>query len=216
MTPKTLLVVFIFITFVLLTGCTSVPVTTPETPTPTSVATIVETIIETPMFTVGPTPTPEEDLSRCYWHNTTDYPDYCYERFYWVRPTYSPPGSGYTAKVWRNSGCVDLNRTSGLCEGWGSGEWYALFLHNLTAVRNVTGVNNTEMVASVVYYNKTYDLNAINGDLTFSEFIDEYWDGTYPSFANRTEWENLKNESFEEDKNVSIPIVYETFNPEGF
>ena len=208
MTLKTLFVILIFITFVLLSGCTSVPVTAPETPFPTSVATIAETISDTPVFTVGPTPTPAEDLDRCYWHNTTEYPTYCYDRMYWVRPTYSPVGSGYTAKIWKNDSCISLNRSSGYCNDWGDGSYVEIFMKNLTIVRNLSGVNVTEAISAASYYNRTFDLNVINGE-DFDSFINIYWDGSYPGTKYDTK-------NFEPDPNVVIPVVNGTFNPEGF
>jgi hypothetical protein len=208
---KILYVISIFIVFILIAGCTSVQPTVIETatPTPTQTSLVVVESNETPVYTVGPTPTTTEDLSRCYWHNTTEYPQYCYDRFYWVRPTYSPPGSGYTAKVWRNDSCTDLNRTSGECREWGDNTYVALFLHNLTIVRNVTGINNTELVAAVTYYNKTYDLNVINNVLSFSDFVNKYWDGTYPS-------KKYDTILFEPDQSVIIPIVNGSFNVDAF
>jgi hypothetical protein len=146
-------------------------------------------------------------MDRCYWRNTTEYPDFCYDKLYWVRPTITPEGMGYTARVWQNTGCVNLNRSSGECEGWGDNSYTALFLHNLTVVRNVTGVNNTELVAAVTYYNKTYDLNVINGE-TFDLFISRYWDGTYPV-------ERYSTELFAPDPSVTV-VPVGTFNPNGF
>lgn len=200
------IIILVVIGLVSICGC-SQPAPTVET-IPTTVVTESIVVIETPNYTVGPTPTPTNDISRCYWHNTTEYPDYCYDYLYWVRPTYSPPGMGYTAKVWRNSGCIDLNRTSGLCEKWGDNSYTALFLRNLTVVRNLTSIGNNEMVAAVVYYNKTYDLNVINDKLSFSEFIDEYWDGTYPT-------QPYDKSLFGPDLNVTI-VPVDTFNVNGF
>jgi hypothetical protein len=195
------------ILFILICGCSSnqsdvETETTIVTPTPVAVT-------ATWIQTVGPTPTPTDDISRCYWHNTTEYPDYCYDYFYWVRPIYSPVGSGYTARVWKNDSCVDLNRTSGVCESWGDGSYVEIFMHNQTIVRNLTGINATEVVAATVYYNKTFDLNTVNDDLSFSEFINKYWDGTYPSVKYNTDL-------FAPDPSVVIPVVNGTFNPDGF
>lgn len=192
--------------FILICGCSSEQSvveteTTITTPTPVAVT-------ATWIQTVGPTPTPTNNLDVCYFKNTSDYPNYCYDYFYWIRPTYAPPGYGYTARVWRNSGCVDLNRTSGECEGWGDNSFTVLFLHNLTIVRNMTSVNNTEMIAAVVYYNKTYDLNTINDDLSFSSFIDKYWDGTYPGIKYDTSL-------FAPDPSVKI-VTVDTFNTDAW
>jgi hypothetical protein len=94
--------------------------------------------------------------------------------------------------------------TSKECEAWGDDSWSVLFLHNLTPVRNLTGINMSEVVAATTYYNNTFDLNKINS-IDFSDFIKTYWDGTYPATPY-----NKKN--FEPDMNVSIPVVEEAFN----
>lgn len=197
----------LLVAFILICGCSSeqpVVETTTTIVTPTPVA-----VTATWIQTVGPTPTPTNNIAECYNHSITTYPEFCYDLLYWVRPTHSPRGAGYSAKIWRNDSCVDLNRTSGECRVWGDDSYTALFLHNLTIVKNITSINNTEMVAAVVYYNKTYDLNIINNDLTFSDFIEKYWDGTYPSIKYDT---NL----FAPDPSVSVPVVNGTFNPDGF
>jgi hypothetical protein len=202
------IIILIVIGLVLICGC-SQPVPTVET-IPTTVVTESIVVIETPNYTVGPTPTPTNDISRCYWHNTTEYPDYCYDRLYWVRPTYSPPGMGYTAKVWRNSGCANLNRTSGMCEEWGNDLFTVIFLHNQTIVKNITSVENTELIAAVTYYNRSFDLNTVNDVLSFDQFINTYWDKTYPST-------NYNASLFIPDEtNVIIPVVNGTFNPDAY
>jgi len=193
--------------FILICGCSSNQSEVVETNvtivTPTPVA-----VTLTWIQTVGPTPTPTNDISRCYWHNTTEYPLYCYDQLYWVHPTYSPRGSGYSAKIWKNDSCVDLNRTSGECRQWGDDSYTAIFMKNQTIVRNLTGITATEVVAAGSYYNKSYDLNEIDGE-SFDFFINKYWDGTYP--------ENKFNTSdFAPNPNVVVPIVNGTFNVDGF
>ena len=196
----------LLVVFILICGCSSVQPTVVETNvtivTPTPVA-----VTETWIQTVGPTPTPTNDIAECYNHSVTTYPKFCYDLLYWVRPTYSPYGMGYTAKVWRNEGCTNFNRTSGLCEEWGDNTFIVLFMRNLTIVKNLTSINNTELMSSVVYYNKTFNLNMINGK-SFDSFIDEYWDKTYPQ-------EKYNTSEFKPDLNVTaVPI--DTFNPDGF
>lgn len=197
-------------------GCTSttneVPQTTSPTPTP-AVITQVITAVET---TITPTPTPEptNDARVCYDRNLTTYPQYCYDMFYWVKPTTTPVDAGYQARVWKNDSCVKFNITSQLCEEYGDGSYTVLALHNLTQVRNVSGINNTEAVAMVTYYNKTFDLNRVayptaKEYLDFGGFIDAVWDGTYPATKYDTSL-------FAPDPNVVIPVVNGTFNPEGF
>lgn len=196
---------------ILLCGCSSnqPEVVEMETTSTTIIPTPVAVTTATWIQTVGPTPTPTNDVRECYNHSVTEYPDYCYDYFYWVKPTPTPPvGTGYTARVWRNSGCVNLNKTSGICEEWGDDLYTVLFLRNLTIVKNITSINNTELVASVVYYNKTHDLNTVNDDLTFSDFINMYWDGTYPG-------EKYNTSEFKPNVNVTI-VPVDTFNPDGF
>lgn len=195
-------------------GCTStineVPQTTVSTPTP-AVITQVITAVET---TITPTPTPTNDARVCYDRNLTTYPDYCYEMFYWVRPTTTPVDAGYQARVWKNDSCVKFNITSWLCEEYGDGSYTVLALHNLTQVRNVSGINATEAVAMVTYYNKTFDLNRVSYPtakeyLDFSGFINAVWDGTYPATKYDTSL-------FAPDPSVVIPVANGTFNPDGF
>lgn len=197
----------LLLVFILICGCSSEQSTVVEpnntitTPTPVAVtATWIQT-------TVGPTPTPTDNMDVCYFKNVTDYPQYCYDHFYWVRPTYSPPGAGYSARVWRNDGCINLNRTSGLCEGWGNGLYTEIFMKNRTIVRNLSGIELLEVISAASYYNRTFDLNTINGG-TFSEFIDKYWDGTYPSVKYDTDL-------FTPDLNTTI-VPVDTFDPYGF
>ena len=213
MSVKTLYAIsifIIFIIFILIAGCTSVQPTVVETttPTPTQTSVVVVESNETPIYTVGPTPTTTEDLSRCYWKNTTDYPEICYSYFYWVRPTYSPTGSGYSAKVWQISGCVDLNQSSGYCNTWGDNSFTIIFMKNQTIVRNLSNINVTEVVSAAAYYNRSFNLNMINGG-DFNSFVDKYWDGSYPSVKYDTT-------EFAPDPNIIIPVVNGTFNPEGF
>lgn len=193
--------------FILICGCSSNQSEVVETNvtivTPTPVA-----VTLTWIQTVGPTPTPTNDISRCYWHNTTEYPSYCYDRLYWVKPTPTVRGMGYTAKVWQNNGCIQFNKTSWECERWGDDLWTVLFMKNLTIVKNLSSINNTELVSAVVFYNKSFDLNVINDDLTFSEFIDEYWDGTYPT-------QPYDKSLFSPDSDVTI-VPIDTFNTDGF
>ena len=193
-------------------GCTSTTpvdkvISTPtivfETPTPAVITQITT-----------PTPTQTNDARVCYYRNLTTYPDYCYEMFYWVKPTTTPVDAGYQARVWKNDSCVRFNITSWLCEEYGDGSYTVLALHNLTQVRNVSGINNTEAVAMVTYYNKTFDLNRIEYPvikkyIDFQEFINEVWDGTYPATKYDTSL-------FAPDPNVVIPVVNGTFNPDGF
>jgi hypothetical protein len=160
------------------------------------------------IFTISSTPVPTNNLDVCHWTNISDYPKYCYDYFYWVRPTYSPPGSGYSARVWKNDSCVDLNRSSGYCNIWGDGSYVEIFMKNQTIVRNLSNINVTEVVSAAAYYNRTFDLNIINsGD--FDSFIKAYWDGSYPSVKYDTT-------EFAPDLNVVIPIVNGSFNPDGF
>ena len=193
-------------------GCTSSPSVDKVISTPT-------TVFETPTPAVitqitTPTPTPTNDARVCYDRNITTYPDYCYEMFYWVRPTYMPVDAGYQARVWKNDSCVKFNITSQLCEEYGDGSYTVLALHNLTQVRNVSGINNTEAVAMVTYYNKTFDLNRVSYPtakeyLDFGGFIDAVWDGTYPATKYDTSL-------FAPDPSVVIPVVNGTFNLDGF
>lgn len=198
----------LLVVFILICGCSSAPVDTVVEPTPTIEVPTPITVTPTWIQTVGPTPTPTNDIAECYNRSIVIYPEYCYDVLYWVRPTYSPRGMGYTAKVWKNDGCINLNKTSGLCEGWGDNTYTVIFMKNQTIVRNLSGVNATEVVASMTYYNKSFDLNAVNGDLSFSEFIEEYWDGTYPG-------EKYNKTLFEPDLSVTI-VPVDTFNPDGF
>src|SRR5208282_1478403 len=163
--------------FILFTGCAQTTPVVETTPTPVAVTqTYIET--QTPTETVGSVPT--NDMGACFNRSDSSYPDYCADYYYWVKPTTTPVGMGYTAKVWRNSSCVDLNRTSGECEGWGDDSYVATFLHNLTIVRNLTSVNMSEVIASLSYYNTSYNLNVVNG-VSFDNYISTHWDGTYPS-----------------------------------
>lgn len=194
--------------FILICGCSSNQSEVVETNvtivTPTPVA-----VTLTWIQTVGPTPTPTNDVRECYNRSLAEPPEFCYDLMYWVRPTPTPPkGYGYTARVWQNSGCMNLNKTSGICEEWGDDLYNVLFLRNLTIVRNLDSINNTELVASVTYYNKSFDLNTINEDLSFSDFIDEYWDGTYPE-------NKYDNSKFKPNVNVTV-VPVDTFNPDGF
>jgi hypothetical protein len=191
---------------VVLCGCTSVEPTLAITTLPTPVTVTATYIVtDTPTETPGPAPTPNYD--SCFDKNITT-PYYCYDRYYWVRPIVTPAGMGYTAKVWKNDSCVDLNRTSGECEGWGDNTWVTLFLHNLTVVKNLTSINNTEMVAAVTYYNQSFDLNVINDHLAFSDFINIYCDKTYPS-------QPYDKNLFAPETNV-IVVPIDTFNPDAF
>jgi hypothetical protein len=191
---------------VIICGCSqSAP--TVET-IPTTVVTESIVVTETINYTVGPTPTPTNDVSECYNKSLKEPPLFCYDYLYWVKPTPTVGGMGYTAKVWQNNGCIKFNKTSLECEGWGDNTWVVLFLHNLTVVRNLSSVNNTEMVSAVVFYNKSFDLNVINDDLTFSDFIYKYWDKTYPT-------QPYDKSLFAPDPDVTI-VPIETFNPDGF
>ena len=193
-------------------GCTSTtpvdkvistPTTVFETPTPAVITQITT-----------PTPTPTNDINLCYNRTLAEYPQYCYDMFYWVRPTTTPIDAGYQACVWKNDSCVKFNITSQLCEEYGDGSYTVLALHNLTQVRNVSGINNTEAVAMVTYYNKTFELNRVSYPtakeyLDFSGFIDAVWDGTYPATKYDTSL-------FAPDPSVVIPVVNGTFNLDGF
>lgn len=198
----------LLVVFILICGCSSAPeaVVEPDvtivTPTPVAVT-------PTWIQTVGHTPTPTNDVRECYNRSLAEPPQFCYDLLYWVKPTPIPPvGTGYTARVWRNSGCVDLNRTSGICEEWGNDLYNVLFLRNLTIVNNLTSINNTELVSAVTYYNRSFDLNVVNDDLTFSDFIEKYWDGTYPE-------NKYNNSEFKPNTNVTV-VPIDTFNPDGF
>ncbi len=199
-------VIIPLVLFILICGCSSNQPTVAETNvtivTPTPVA-----VTLTWIQTVGPTPTPTNDISRCYWHNTTEYPLYCYDRLYWVKPTPTVQGMGYTAKIWQNNECVNFNKTSGLCEGWGDNTYTIIFMKNQTVVRNLSGVNVTEVIASASFFNRSFNLNEINS-LDFSSFINSYWDGTYPIVKYNTDL-------FEPDLNVTV-VPIDTFNPYGF
>lgn len=196
----------LLVVFILICGCSSnQPVVETETTivTPTPVA-----VTATWIQTVGPTPTPTNDIAECYNHSVTTYPEFCYDLLYWVRPTHSPRGAGYSARIWKNDGCINLNRTSGICEGWGDNSYTIIFMNNQTIVRNLSGIEITEAISAAAYYNRSYDLNTIN-DKDFDWFISKYWDGTYPSVKYDT---NL----FAPDPSVEIPVVNGTFNPDGF
>jgi hypothetical protein len=189
--------------FILFCGCTQPAPNVEVVPTP---VTVVPTfLINTPIETVGPTPTQNYDI--CFDKNITT-PDFCYDHYYWVRPTVAPVGMGYTARVWQNNSCVYRNKTSEECEGWGDDSWTVLFMKNLTIVKNLSSINNTELVSAVVFYNKSFDLNVINDDLTFSDFINKYWDKTYPT-------QPYDKSLFAPDPNVTI-VPIDTFNPDGF
>lgn len=200
-------VIIPLVLFILICGCSSNQPTVAETNvtivTPTPVA-----VTLTWIQTVGPTPTPTNDVRECYNRSLVEPPQFCYDYLYWVKPTPTVQGMGYTAKVWRNDSCVDLNRTSGECRQWGDNSYTAIFMKNQTIVRNLTGITATEIVAAGSYYNKSYDLNEIDGE-SFDFFINKYWDGTYP--------ENKFNTSdFAPNPNVVVPIVNGTFNVDGF
>jgi len=200
------IIILVVIGLVSICGC-SHPAPTVET-IPTTVVTESIVVTETPNYTVGPTPTPTNDVRECYNRSLAEPPEFCYDLMYWVRPTPTPPyGMGYTARVSKNSGCVDLNRTSGICEEWGDNLYNVLFLRNLTIVNNLTSINNTDLVAAVTYYNKTYDLNEIDGK-SFDLFVAKYWDGTYPT-------QPYDKSLFAPDLNVTI-VPVDTFNVNGF
>ncbi len=190
------------ILFILICGCSSnqsdvETETTIVTPTPMAAT-------ETWIQTVGPTPTPTNNMDVCYFKNTTEYPQYCYDYFYWIKPTYSTRGAGYSARIWKNDGCVNLNRTSGICEGWGDNSYTIIFMNNQTIVRNLSGIELPEAISASAYYNRTFDLNVIDGE-SFDSFTKKYWDGTYPGTKYNTS-------EFEPDPKVIIPIVNETFD----
>ena len=189
--------------FILICGCSSVQSTVVET-TPTSIVPTPVAVTATWIQTVGPTPTPTNDIAECYNHSVTTYPEFCYDILYWVRPTYSPVGAGYSAKVWRNDSCVDLNRTSGECRVWGDGSYVEIFMNNQTIVRNLSGINITEMISAAAYYNRTFDLNVVNGE-SFDWFISKYWDKTYPGTKYNTSL-------FVPNPGVEVPVVNESFN----
>ena len=213
-----LLLFLCLVVAVIACGCTS---TTPVETTTTvdKVISTPTTVFETPTPAVitqitTPTPEPTNDARVCYDRNLTTYPQYCYDIFYWVKPTTTPVDAGYQARVWKNDSCVKFNITSQLCEEYGDGSYTVLALHNLTQVRNVSGINNTEAVAMVTYYNKTFDLNRVSYPiakdyLDFDGFINALWDGTYPATKYDTSL-------FAPDPNVIVPVVNGTFNPEGF
>jgi len=190
--------------FILFCGCAQTPPVVETTPTP---VTVTQTYIptETPTETVGPTPT--TNYSICFDHNITT-PDFCYDTFYWVRPTVIPVGMGYTARVWKNDTCVYRNKTSDECEQWGDDSWTAIFMKNLTVVRNITGINLSEVIAATSYYNDTWGLNVVNG-ADFSSFIKAYWDGIYPSVP-------YDKSLFAPDENVSVVVVNSTFDPKAW
>lgn len=196
----------LLVIFILICGCSSTQETVVETNstiiTPTPVAVTVTWI-----QTVGPTPTLTNDVRECYNRSLQEYPEFCYDVLYWVRPTYSPPGSVYTAKIWKTDWCVNLNKTSGLCEGWGNDLYTAIFMHNRTIVRNLSGIELPEVISAASYYNRTFDLNVINGE-SFDSFILKYWDGTYPGVKYNTS-------NFEPDPNAVIYPV-DTFNPDAW
>lgn len=198
----------LLVIFISICGCSSAPLDTVVEPTPTIEVPTPVAVTPTWIQTVGPTPTVTNDAAECYNRSLAEPPQFCYDLLYWVKPTPIPPvGTGYTARVWRNSGCVNLNRTSGICEEWGNDLYNVLFLRNLTIVNNLTSINNTDLVAAVTYYNKTYDLNEIDGK-SFDLFVAKYWDGTYPTQPyNKT--------SFAPDLNVTI-VPIDTFNPNAF
>lgn len=200
------IIILIVIGLVLICGC-SQPVPTVET-IPTTVVTESIVVIETPNYTVGPTPTPTNDVRECYNRSLVEPPQFCYDYLYWVKPTPTVQGMGYTAKVWQNNGCINFNKTSLECECWGDDLWTVLFMKNLTIVKNLSSINNTELVSAVVFYNKSFDLNVINDDLTFSDFINMYWDKTYPT-------QPYDKSLFAPNPNVTI-VPIDTFNPDGF
>ncbi len=191
--------------FILFCGCAQTNPVVETTPTP---VTVTQTYIptETPTETVGPAPT--NDMGKCFDRNVTTYPDYCADYYYWVKPTVTPVGMGYTARVWQNTSCVYRNRTSDECEIWGDDSWTAIFMKNKTIVRNLTGINITEVIAASAYYNTSFGLNIVNG-ATYDSFIKVYWDGTYPSTPYD---KNL----FAPDENVSVVVVNSTFDPKAW
>jgi hypothetical protein len=200
------LIIPLFI-FILICGCSSNQPEVVETDativTPTPVA-----VTPTWIQTVGPTPTPTNDVGECYNRSLVEPPQFCYDYLYWVKPTPTVQGMGYTAKVWQNNGCINFNKTSLECECWGDDLWTVLFMKNLTIVKNLSSINNTELVSAVVFYNKSFDLNVINDDLTFSDFINMYWDKTYPT-------QPYDKSLFAPNPNVTI-VPIDTFNPDGF
>ncbi|MFA5745781.1 MAG: hypothetical protein WC932_02860 [archaeon] len=147
-------------------------------------------------------------MGACFNRSDSVYPDYCYDYYYWVKPTTTPVGMGYTAKVWQNSSCVYRNRTSDECEMWGDDSWTAIFMKNLTVVRNISGINITEVVAAASYYNDTWGLNVVNG-ADFNSFVKAYWNGIYPDVK-------YDKSLFAPDKNVSVVVTNATFNPAAF
>ena len=208
---KKILFLILIIIGVVLSGCTSTDTTTTPTVTPTPEIYVPTPIITTQTTIETPTPTPT--VNECFDRNITT-PDYCYDYYYWVRPTYAPINSGYTARVFLNDSCTIFNRTSSECEQYGDNTYTVLALHNQTSVRNVTGINSTEAVAMLSYYNRTYDLNRVyysplQTTISFAQVINKLWDGTYPS-------SKYPEELFSPDTNVDIPIVNDTFNPDAF
>ena len=208
---KMILFLILIIIGVVLSGCTSTDTTTTPTITPTPEIYVPTPIITTQATIETPTPTPT--VNECFDRNITT-PSYCYDKYYWVRPTYAPINSGYTARVSINDTCTIFNRTSNECEQYGDGSYTVLALLNQTGVRNLTGINSTEVVAMLSYYNRTYDLNRVyyapqQTTISFQQLIDKIWDGTYPSTK-------YSSELFAPDTSVDIPIVNDTFNPDAF
>lgn len=200
-----IVILILVLVFILFCGCAQTTPAVETTPTP---VTVTQTYIptETPMETVGPVPT--NDMGKCFDRNVTTYPDYCADYYYWVKPTVIPVGMGYTARVWKNDTCVYRNKTSEECEVWGDDSWTATFMKNLTVVRNITGINLSEVIAATSYYNDTWGLNIVNG-ADFSSFIKVYWNGIYPSVPYD---KNL----FAPDENVSIVVTNGTFDPKAW
>jgi hypothetical protein len=189
--------------FIIFCGCTQTTPVVETTPTP---VTVVPTFLtQTPTETVGPTPTQNYDV--CFDKNIT-IPDYCYDHYYWVRPVVTPVGMGYTARVWKNDSCVYRNRTSEESEEWGDDSWTATFMKNLTVVRNITGVNLSEVIAATSYYIDTWELNTVNG-ADFNSFIKAYWNGIYPATP-------YDKSLFAPDPNVSVVVVSATFDPKAW
>jgi hypothetical protein len=207
---KKIVVLILIIAGVLLSGCTSEEQTTPVTVTTQEI--INQTVeVVTTIETIVPIAVPTNDERDCYNRSLEEPPEFCYDLLYWVRPTPTPPaGTGYTAKVVKNSGCINLNRTSGLCEGWGDDLFTVTIYHNLTMIKNLTELKNEDLIAAVTYYNVTNDLNMVNDILTFDGFIQEYWDGTYsPLKYNSSAFSANETE-------IEIPIVDKTFNPYAY
>lgn len=207
---KRIAFLILIIVGVILSGCTNQEQTIPTPVTTTEIVNHSEEVVTT-IETIIPTPIPTNDIKECYNRSLQNPPQYCYDLMYWVPPTPVPPmGTGYTARVWRNDGCINMNKTSDVCEGWGDGLYTAVILHNLSVVKNITGIENPDLIAAVTYYNVTYHLNTVNDVLSFDDFINKYWTKTYSS----TKY-NASAFSTNESEFV-IPIVNEGFNPDAY